>query len=331
MRLPAFAIALAISAAATAACAGDLRERLYDPTGGVLVVAHRACHAPAPSRGLTTSVPENSMAALERCIALGVDMVEIDVRRTQDGALVLMHDAKVDRTTNGKGKIADLTLGEIQSLRLTDAGAAIEAPPTLATFLRAARGRVLVNLDLKDDALAAPVARMVHDMDADDWVLFKAKADLGDTAIADQPIYENLAFMPIVADKAAAQVGAITAAQASGARAIPAVEMGALKRDGFAAVRDAARTARIRLWTNTLAGKGLKDQADDAGDKSALTDPNKAWGGLIAQGVSIVQTDHPAALLDYLDGQGLRGRAAITVADARSPSTTSPVASSRIR
>lgn len=334
MRLPAFSIALALVAAAGSAQAGDLRDRLYDPTDGVMVVAHRACHAPAPSRGLTAAVPENSLLALERCLALGVDMVEIDVRRTQDGALVLMHDEKVDRTTTGKGRVSDLTLGEVQALRLTVDGQASQVPPpTLAAFLRAARGRILVNLDLKDDNLAGPVARMVHDVGADDWVLFKARADLGAAPIADQPLYKNLAFMPIVAGKAAKradQLGAITTAQASGAQSIPAVEMDALNKDDFVAVRDAAHAARIRVWTNTLAGKGLKGLAADAGDRSALTDPGKAWGGLIADGVSIVQTDHPAALLDYLDGQGLRGRPKVTVADARSPASGSlAVASSR--
>lgn len=324
MRLPTYAFVLALAGSAHAA---DLRERLYDPADGVMVVAHRACHAAAPSRGLMAPVPENSLAALERCVALGVDMVEIDVRRTQDGALVVMHDAKVDRTTTGKGKVSDLTLGELQALRLKAGDqATTDAPPTLCAFLKAARGRILVNLDVKDAALAPMVARVVHDVGADDWVLFKARADLGSAPLADQPLYKNLAFMPIVAGKAARradQLGAITTAQASGAQAIPAVELDALKKDGFAAVRDAARAARIRVWTNTLAGKGAKGLADAAGDARALTDPNKAWGGLIAEGVNIVQTDHPAALLDYLDDQGLRGRASVTVADARPSSSMS--------
>lgn len=337
MRLLAYSIALVLTALAGSARAADLRERLYDPSGDVMVVAHRACHAPAPSRGLTTAVPENSLAALERCIALGVDMVEIDVRRTQDGALVLMHDAKVDRTTTGKGKVADLTLGELQDLRLKVGGAATQAsPPTLSGFLRLARGRILVNLDLKGDALlAAQVARLVHDVGADGWVLFKARADLGAAPIADQPLYGNMAFMPIVAGKAAkraGQLGQITTAQASGQRTIPAVETDALSKDGFMAVRDAAHAARIRVWSNSLAGKSPKG-VDSAGDGRALTDPDKAWGGLIAEGVSIVQTDQPAALLDYLNARGLRGRAstAITVADAGSPAPTLIAVSSRSR
>lgn len=336
MRLPTYSIAFALTVLAGSAHAADLRGRLYDPTEGVMVVAHRACHAAAPSRGLTTAVPENSLAALERCIALGVDMVEIDVRRTQDGALVLMHDAKVDRTTTGKGKVADLTLGELQDLRLKVGGDATQAaPPTLSAFLRLARGRILVNLDLKGDALlAAQAARLVHDARADDWVLFKARADLGATPIADQPLYKNLAFMPIVGGKGAPradQLGAITTAQASGAQTIPAVELDALKKDGFAAVRDAARAAHVRVWTNSLAGKGVRGVPDTAGDRHALTDPDKAWGGLIAEGVNVVQTDHPAALLDYLNDHDLRGPAstAIAVADARSPAPALIAVSSR--
>jgi glycerophosphoryl diester phosphodiesterase len=57
---------------------------------------------PPPRRAACRQRPRKFPAALERCIALGVDMVEIDVRRTQDGALVIMHDAKVDRTTTAR-------------------------------------------------------------------------------------------------------------------------------------------------------------------------------------------------------------------------------------
>jgi len=318
---------------AGSAQAGALRDRLYDPADGVLVVAHRACHQPAPSHGFEQSVPENSLAALERCVALGVDLVEIDVRRTRDGALVLMHDAKVDRTTDGKGRVADLTLAEIQALRLKDGET--QAPPTLEAFLRAAQGRILVNVDLKGP-LQLEAAEGVRRADAADWVLFKAKARLGAPPIADMPLYRDLAFMPMVAGKAArAPLGLarITARQASGDRQIPAVEMVALKRQGFVAVRDAARAARIRVWTNTLATKGWRGMLDQSGDRKALRDPDKAWGRLIEQGVSIVQTDYPAALLDYLDRRGLRGHVptSIAVADAGSPAPASLGASSRSR
>ncbi|HJV41878.1 glycerophosphodiester phosphodiesterase family protein [Caulobacter sp.] len=335
MRLLALPITLALCAASLPAAAVGLRDRLYDPGGGVLVVAHRACHRAAPSHGFEHGVPENSLAALERCVALGVDLVEIDVRRTRDGQLVVMHDARVDRTTDGKGRVADLTLAEIQTLRLKDEGRAggSEAPPTLEAVLQAARGRILVNVDLKGP-YAAEAAQIARRVDATDWVLFKAKARFGAPPLADQAPYRDLPFMPMVAAKAArhaGDLGRITARQASGARQIPAVEMVSLKRNGFTAVRDAARAARIRVWTNTLASRGWRGVLDQSGDRKALRDPDKAWGRLINEGVSIVQTDYPAALLDYLNRRGLRGQAAIAVADAGSPFPASRAGASRTR
>ena len=82
-----------------------------DGTGhkSILVVAHRGAHK---------TVPENTLASLEKAIELGVDYVELDVRRTKDGVLVLLHDASVNRMTNGKGKIEDLTFDEIHKLNI---------------------------------------------------------------------------------------------------------------------------------------------------------------------------------------------------------------------
>ena len=78
------------------------REKLFDNKSKyVTVVAHR---------GDWRNSPENSIQAFKSCIEMGVDMIEIDVRITKDNELVIIHDATVDRTTNGKGKVADLTL-----------------------------------------------------------------------------------------------------------------------------------------------------------------------------------------------------------------------------
>jgi len=77
---------------------------------GVLVMAHRG------GRGLW---PENTLYAFERAVELGVDVLEMDIHSTQDGAFVVMHDSTVDRTTNGSGPIQDFTLVELKDL---DAG-----------------------------------------------------------------------------------------------------------------------------------------------------------------------------------------------------------------
>jgi hypothetical protein len=62
--------------------------------------------------------PENSLQSLKRAAVLGVDIVEMDLKRTKDGQLVLMHDKTLDRTTTGSGPVSDHTLGELQSLTL---------------------------------------------------------------------------------------------------------------------------------------------------------------------------------------------------------------------
>ena len=73
----------------------------------------------AAHRGWSEKYPENTMIAFEEAVKLGVDQLETDIRLTKDNELVLIHDAKVDRTTNGTGNVCEMTLAELRSL---DAG-----------------------------------------------------------------------------------------------------------------------------------------------------------------------------------------------------------------
>lgn len=121
----------------------DRNGEPYYEWPGVIAVGHR---------GTVQYAPENTIAAFERAIELGVDLLEMDIRETRDGHLVVIHDETVDRTTNGTGKVSDLTLAELQAL---DAGAWFaprfkgEKVPTLEETLRAIRGRALPDIDFK--------------------------------------------------------------------------------------------------------------------------------------------------------------------------------------
>ncbi|MDZ7629385.1 MAG: glycerophosphodiester phosphodiesterase family protein [Parvularculaceae bacterium] len=96
--------------------------------------------------------PENTLAAFDKAIEMGARAVEMDVRMTADGHFIIMHDARVDRTTNGKGSVATMTLAEIKAL---DAGAwfseefAGERAPTLVEALRHLKGRAAIDIDFK--------------------------------------------------------------------------------------------------------------------------------------------------------------------------------------
>ena len=120
--------------------AEKVRRNLYENPRYVVVVAHR---------GDWRNSPENSLQAFQNCIDMGVDMVEIDVRRTSDGVLVVMHDNTLDRCSNGKGKISDHTYAELQKLNLKSQHGVLTRHkiPTLEETLLLCKDKILINVD----------------------------------------------------------------------------------------------------------------------------------------------------------------------------------------
>lgn len=101
-------------------------------------------------RGYWREAPENSILAIEKAIQNGIDYIEIDVRMTKDGKLILMHNSTVDETTNGTGKVSSLTYDEISSLYMYQNGElTTERVPLFAEALMAARGKIYVDIDMK--------------------------------------------------------------------------------------------------------------------------------------------------------------------------------------
>ncbi len=127
------------------------------PAAGIDLVCHR---------GANEYTPENTRAAAELCVEWGVAYVEIDVRTSKDGVLYILHDATVDRTTDGKGKLRDLTSAEVDSL---DAGSwfdpkfAGQHVPRLDPYLRWIKGKAKVYFDVKDADLEK-VIQLVYDI-----------------------------------------------------------------------------------------------------------------------------------------------------------------------
>ena len=145
------------AALAQAASADDPARKLRDPSR-VLVIAHRGCVGEAP---------EVSVASIHACAGKGIDGIELDIRRSKDGVLVAIHDATLERTTNGTGRVADTTAEELRSLRLRrgNGGPGVvvtdEPLPTLEAMLLAAREHgFIVHLDIKDASHAEVAAMM---------------------------------------------------------------------------------------------------------------------------------------------------------------------------
>jgi glycerophosphoryl diester phosphodiesterase len=108
------------------------------PRWNVAFIAHR---------GLAPGYPENTLLAYRQAIKLGAEVLEIDLRGTKDGEVVILHDETLERTTNGKGKVTDMTLAELKQL---DAGKG-ERIPTYEEVLQLVGGTgVKLLLDIKE-------------------------------------------------------------------------------------------------------------------------------------------------------------------------------------
>lgn len=116
------------------------RESVYR-WPGIRVVAHRG--------GALLGPPENTLPAIEKAIDVGADLIEIDIRPTADGHLVLMHDETVDRTTDGSGPVSELTLEQVRRLKIAHDGDQTIRVPTLDEALAAMKGSIDPDLDFK--------------------------------------------------------------------------------------------------------------------------------------------------------------------------------------
>jgi glycerophosphoryl diester phosphodiesterase len=134
----------------------------------ILIVGHR---------GTVKFAPENTLAAFELAIELGADVIELDVRNTADGSLVVIHDNTVDRTTDGQGKVSAMTLEEIKALSVRSRYPWVP-PQKVLTFREALaflKGRIPINVDVKTDLLEKIVAE-VEDQDMLDQVYMLTKS-----------------------------------------------------------------------------------------------------------------------------------------------------------
>ncbi len=139
----------------------------------VLNIAHR---------GASTVAPPNTLAAFVKAAELGADGIEFDVHLSADGVPVVIHDFTVDATTDGYGRVADLTLAQLQTL---DAGCrfapafAGERIPTLDQVLNAVSERLLLNIELKstairDNGLERAVIALIEQRGLSDRVLISS-------------------------------------------------------------------------------------------------------------------------------------------------------------
>jgi glycerophosphoryl diester phosphodiesterase len=289
----------------------------------VMVVAHRGGWMEA---GRIVHA-ENSIDSVRRAIALGVEMVEVDVRKSRDGEYVVMHDTHLDRTTTCKGEAAERTVAELKRCRLVIEGAGKvtdESVPTLREFFAATKDQILVNIDNKLDVGELPsIVAIAREMGMADQVIvkenlwsFERVADMQKRMAA---IGEGAHFMPIIADDAVKDVHFIeTTTRTFSADAVEMINWlqpgGGMTATGGPLFSTRARAVAVRgdwhLWVNTysIVNKAGGYVAGGRGDKLAvLADlPQEAYGFWVDRGATMIQTDEPKAAIEWLTANGYR-------------------------
>jgi len=265
---------------------------LHDPSSKqVLVVAHR---------GDWRNAPENSLLAIEYAIEKGVDVVEIDLKKSKDGVLILMHDKTLDRTTSGKGKPEDYTWAELQQLTLKNPHGAPtrQRIPTFEQCMLAAKGRVMINVDKGYDYFQEAYA-VLEKTGTIDHAIIKSSEPYEKVKTENGNLLSNkqLAYMPIVD---LGKPAAATMLQDYEQKLRPvAVEVifatdSALLRSNYQLIpRNKGRIWYNSLWASLDAGHDDERSVEER-------QPDAGWGWLLAHGATIIQTDRPAELIAYL-------------------------------
>lgn len=256
----------------------------------------------AAHRGDWRNYADNCLEGIESCIRMGVDMVEIDVSKTKDGHLVLMHDKTVDRTTNGKGKVSDFTLEEIRNLRLRNGLGRVTdfKIPTLEEAMQTAKGRIMVNPD-KSDAYFDDIYRILEKTGTLKQAIIKSdkpyeqlKAQYGD-------ILDRMIFMPVIILKKETTLESIAAVLD---KKYPYYEICFQEenRELLLQIKQKLQGSNSVIWINSLWDSLCGGYSDDR----ALENPAGTWGYLIdTLGAGILQTDRPAGMLNYLKERNL--------------------------
>ena len=283
-------------APAAADRAAAIVAEIHNPASKkVLVASHR---------GDWRNYPENSIPAIESVIRMGVDIMELDLKLTKDSVLVLCHDHTIDRTTNGKGRVRDITYDSIRRCKLRRAHNVITDSlrmPTLREALEACKDRIVVNVDQGYEYYDLVLA-VTEELGVTEQILIKGKRAPGVVAakFAEHP--RNMMYMPII-DILKPQGKALFAEyREKGIVPLayeicwdrPAPEVETCMREVVA--------GGSKLWVNSL-WASLCGELDD--DRAFEGNPAAVYGKLVDMGATLIQTDRPELLISYLRARGL--------------------------
>ncbi len=276
--------------------AAKVLEHLKNPSKDyILAVSHR---------GDWRYAPENSLMAVQRCIDLGMDVVEIDVRLTKDGHLVALHDKTLDRTTNGTGLLSDMTLEEVKQLRLRNACGvrhSRQQVPTLEEIMLLTKDKIMVNLDKTEGETVMEAYEILKKTSTVDQAIFKGNDPLAVMREKYGDLMDSIIYMPKLWYDTPDKANYVKEFNESLHPVAYEMLFDSTSSPVFAEIEnlnnEKVTVLAIALWDALCAGH--------TDELAMIKGPDAAWGWLIENGANAVMTDRPAELMEYLRNKGL--------------------------
>ena len=301
-----------IAAAALCAVAGRGEMTRAEKIRAKLESSDRSYVFVVMHRGDWRHAPENSVGAIKGSIEHGADIIELDVAKTKDGRYVLLHDNVIDRVTDGKGACSDYTLEELRKFRLKSSDGKTLTDYRILTLEEAfdlTRWKILVNLD-KFPRDPKGIAECVRRCGMEREVVLKGhfmpddlKKRMGDQwqGIADG----TFLYMPILNINSPKSVNGFEAWQK--AERVPfGYELCFAKEEPLEVLErleSVQGSNGPRIWINTLWNSLCAGHTDERGYGG---DPDGSWGWCLNRKATIIQTDRPKELIEYLARKGRR-------------------------
>lgn len=268
-----------------------IEDNFKNEYGDVMIMAHRA--------NLIDSLPENSLEAVLACIEHKIDIVEIDLQVTKDGVLILMHDDRLDRMTNGKGKVQDKTWEEIQQLNLRKSSfgeVTTYKIPSFEDLLYAAKGKIMINVD-KAFWYMHSVSAIADTVGVSNQIILKSY-DSREEVEKSLKYGMSAYFMPIFLERGTGNLENIQAFIYPEDNKYPeAVEL------IFESMEDSIAS---QAFLKILKEKGIRPMVNSLSDglcggHGDTKNAKENWKFLMDHGFSIIQTDKGLELQQFLD------------------------------
>ena len=273
-------------------------HEINDPNSDYIVVASH--------RGDWRNYPENSIPAIESVIRMGVDIMELDVKMTKDSVLILMHDKTIDRMTNGKGRVCDITYDSLMTFNMRRAHNIVTDTlkvPTLREALLCCKDRILVNVD-HAYPYYEQIVKLTEELGVAGQVLMKSKSSIDKVNEDTQKYGSRMLYMPVIdvnkprgkklfaeyLDKGVVPMAFELCWQ------YPGEEIDECMKQ--------VRQMGSKIWVNTIWASLCGGLGNDDDAALAAKSPADVYDQYIDMGVSMIQTDRPEMLLNYLRSIG---------------------------